>query len=109
MAVGTGTQVAFRTLTNDAFYDGHAIDGEQQSLVSLFDSDVIYKNGVEILTKDDTGLSFQGASGIYLGSRADFGNPAQVTLQEFCYYPDDESSNRTGIESNINTYYSIYP
>lgn len=30
------------------------------------------------------------------------------TLQEIIYYNSDQSSNRTGIESNINTYYAIY-
>ena len=28
--------------------------------------------------------------------------------QELIFYPSDQSANRTGIESNINTYYSIY-
>ena len=30
-------------------------------------------------------------------------------LQEVIVYASDQSANRTGIESNINTYYSIYP
>jgi hypothetical protein len=30
------------------------------------------------------------------------------TIQEVILYGSDEASNRTGIESNINTYYSIY-
>jgi hypothetical protein len=29
-------------------------------------------------------------------------------IQEVVYYPSDESTNRTNIESNINTFYSIY-
>ena len=29
-------------------------------------------------------------------------------FQEFIIWPSDESSNRTGIESNVNTYFSIY-
>ena len=39
-----------------------------------------------------------GKSGFYLD-----GN-----IQEFVIYPTDESSNRTGIETNINDFYSIY-
>jgi len=30
------------------------------------------------------------------------------SIQELIVYPSDEASNRTGIESNVNTYYSIY-
>jgi hypothetical protein len=33
---------------------------------------------------------------------------AKISLQEFIYYPSNQSSNRTGIQSNINTYYGIY-
>lgn len=29
-------------------------------------------------------------------------------MQELIYYPSNQSTNRTGIESNINTYYNIY-
>lgn len=39
------------------------------------------------------------------------GNGNQVgdgKMQELIIYPDDQSANRTGIESNINTHYSIY-
>ena len=30
-------------------------------------------------------------------------------MQEFIIYSSDQSSNRTAIETNINTFYSIYP
>jgi len=33
---------------------------------------------------------------------------AHCNLQEIIFYNSDQSSNRTGIESNINTFYSIY-
>jgi len=49
------------------------------------------------------------------GSYADFHigsknnqNFAAGTMQEIIIYTSDESSNRTGIESNINTFYSIF-
>ena len=35
-------------------------------------------------------------------------NTANGKLQELIIYPDDQSANRTGIESNINAHYSIY-
>lgn len=31
-----------------------------------------------------------------------------LLLQEFIFYPNNQSSNRTSIDSNINTYYAIY-
>ena len=40
---------------------------------------------------------------MYSGSRAWLGN-----MQEFIFWDSDESSNRTGIETNINDFYSIY-
>jgi len=32
----------------------------------------------------------------------------QGNIQEVIFYPSDQSSNRTGIETNINDFYSIY-
>lgn len=32
-----------------------------------------------------------------------------MNLSELIYYPSDQSSNQTGIETNINDFYSIYP
>ena len=31
------------------------------------------------------------------------------SIQELIVYPSDEASNRTGIETNINEHYGIYP
>ena len=49
-----------------------------------------------------------GTVSITIGDRSDFGKDFTGTLQEFVYYESDQSSNRTNIESNINTFYSIY-
>jgi len=35
--------------------------------------------------------------------------PANMKSAELIIYPSDQSANRTGIETNINTFYSIYP
>jgi hypothetical protein len=37
------------------------------------------------------------------------GNYWDGTMQELIMWPTDQSSNRTGIETDINTYFSIYP
>ena len=36
-------------------------------------------------------------------------NLADIKMQEVIFYDSDESTNRTGIETDINDYYSIYP
>jgi len=63
----------------------------------------IYKNGSVVATTlnswnytNSIGFIGGGASGNY-------------RLQEAVFYNSDQSSSRTGIESNINTYYTIYP
>lgn len=62
----------------------------------------IYKNGSVVATTlnswnytNSIGSIGYGASGIY-------------RLQEAVFYNSDKSSSRTGIESNINTYYTIF-
>ena len=49
------------------------------------------------------------SSQIFIGSRRDGGTGHMTgVFQEIIYYNSDQSSNRTNIESNINTFYSIY-
>jgi len=46
--------------------------------------------------------------GIYIGSFSEANVSSNWALQEWIIYPSDQSSNRTGIEGNINDFYSIY-
>jgi len=65
----------------------------------------------------NTGLNIQTSSGFLLMSGSSFGDPELIYAnpssigygQEFIFYLSDQSSNRTGIETNINDFYSIYP
>ena len=43
-----------------------------------------------------------------LGGTGDTGRQGFVKIQEHIFYTSDQSANRVGIESNINTYYGIY-
>jgi hypothetical protein len=99
--------------TNLALFNGLQIDSNDTSttlnLISgLFNStnSALYKNGNTLVT-GNAGNS--GASGtLFLGTR---NNDTQIMyggFQEFILYPSNQSSNRTGIETNINTYYGIY-
>ena len=51
---------------------------------------------------------FVGSGGIAIGSR-DGLFYLNGTIQEIISYNSDQSSNRTGIETNINNHYNIYP
>jgi hypothetical protein len=44
----------------------------------------------------------------YLGARSGGIAPAKLNAYEFIIYTSNQSSNRSGINTNINTYYSIY-
>ena len=44
-----------------------------------------------------------------MGRRGSGGLNAAIILQEVVFYNSNESTNRTGIETNINSHYNIYP
>jgi hypothetical protein len=47
-------------------------------------------------------------TGITIGSSLGISRPYNGGIQEIIFFTTDQSSNRTGIESNINSYYTIY-
>jgi hypothetical protein len=65
----------------------------------------LYENGAA-LTRSVSGISNQ--VGVQDGIGTVSGRPFSGFLQELIIYGSDESTNRTGIETNINTFYSIY-
>jgi hypothetical protein len=76
---------------------------------SLFDSSSLsqYINGVAG-SVDNVGTTL-GSNTILLNIGQHFGAEYfQGRMLEIIIYPSDQSTNRTAIESNINTYYSIY-
>lgn len=91
---------------------GSSVDGKQNGLSA-------YANGVEFTSysRDDyfnnlnsqsvftTNFNFSSMDQ-YL--RMGFSSFTMYNTQEFVLYDSNESSNRTGIETNINDYYSIY-
>jgi hypothetical protein len=96
-----------------AAFNGSQINsGDTSTARGLFDtlfngsSSAMYKNN-SLLVSGNTGSN--GASGIlYLGSRNNGGQNLTGGFQEFIIYPSNQSSNRNGISSNINSFYSIY-
>lgn len=70
-------------------------------------------SGTMSISKNGTILSSTSVALSYIPSIGGIGkqNVSNYTLghlQEIVYYNSDKSTNKTGIESNINTYYSIY-
>jgi hypothetical protein len=69
----------------------------------------LYENNTDITTTTGQ-INWGGNLNFTLGSIDYAGNAAnnKVEIQELLIYDLDQSSNRTGISSNINSYYSIY-
>ena len=81
--------------------------GSQVLFTSYFNStsSEAYINSTQT-TSGDAGTS--PINGLHLGNRNVAATPLTGNIQEFILYPTDELTNRTGIETNINTHYSIY-
>ena len=90
-------------LLMSAFYDG----SENVNGITMF------KNGIASTLGDTIGTTISGMANtnanFYIGT---YQNNASYcfngTIQEIVMYGSDQSSNRSGIETNINSYYSIY-
>lgn len=69
-----------------------------------------YRNNVLISSSFSSGFSnlFNSTLDMELGSFNGGGSNFQGYMQEVVFYNSDQSSNRTGIETNINDFYNIY-
>lgn len=79
--------------------------GSQVVFTSIFDgaNTSTYLNGSNTITGN---AGTQGVSGLQLGRIWNKAAPSlNGAIQEFIFYPSDQSSNRTGVESNINNYF----
>ena len=93
--------------TQGLLYNG--VDYTNNSLISMYNALIWRINGNEFSGAVSTGSTgVRNTNGLALGSRGDGGNDGNVQFQEAIFYPNDQSTNRTGIETNINSYYSIY-
>lgn len=83
-----------------------------QSLVSYkmdASDERFYFNGSEQTASSGTGIGSGVLQSIILGSLNETIGRTPINIQEIIVYPSDQSSNRTGIETNINNYFNIYP
>jgi len=69
-----------------------------------------YYNNANLITATGTITSFNGSKPLYIGTNVDGANTQFYDgyLQEIILYPSDNSSNRSDINNNINSYYGIY-
>ena len=83
-------------------------DGTQILRYAIFNgsSSQLYLNGTGLGTCNP---GSEGLSRVTIGSIYTLGgNFAKANIQEIIIYASDQASNKSGIESNINTYYGVY-
>jgi hypothetical protein len=88
------------TITTYALFFANWVSGNSKAHINGTEED---SNTTVFSGSGNTGVAFCIGNDSQATSRA-----ADGKLQEIIVYDSDQSSNRTGIESNINTYYSIY-
>ena len=72
------------------------------------ETNTLYQNGTQTGTNSGTPLSRDAKTTTNVGRSQLLGGYLNGEIQELIFYPSDQSSNRTGIETNINTEYQIY-
>lgn len=79
----------------------------QQTYTILFNSlsSSTFSNSNNIITGNAGNNDIQN---LLIGCNNSNSNTLDGNIQEFILYPSNQSSNRTGIETNINDFYSIY-
>tara|TARA_R110002012_G_scaffold81834_2_gene207045 strand:+ start:236 stop:1066 length:831 start_codon:yes stop_codon:yes gene_type:complete len=112
---GTVTNDRINITLNGSQYEmnaGNSITGgttttTQQLLTADFDttSSFLYKDGAQIISGD---VGTRNIDAVRIGANKNGIQVINGTIQEVLFYSSDQSAKRTGIETNINTFYSIY-
>lgn len=92
---------AYAPNLNQFFPLSIAINGVEDT-ISPFGSNLIGLYHLGYAVSDTTSTQNQ------IGWNGDVGRSLAGIMQELIFYPNNESNNRTGISTNINTYYTIY-
>jgi len=106
--------VFYRNSGKYAMFAGLAIEStintnaNQFVFSALFNttSSELRRNGTQIITGNAGSQNF--GSNLLIGSQSAAGNTWLGVIQEFVFYPADQTSNFTAIETNINTYYNVF-
>ena len=103
------SQLIFRNLTNRIDFNGPATNKTLiNRLYTSINSDILFEDSELSNGKSSSGTGYNGSNGIFIGCRADEGSFANIKAQEFIFYNFDNSSNRVGIENNVNSRYNLY-
>jgi hypothetical protein len=90
-------------------YEEFLATANQQYLMSAFKAGFdLYVDGVKS-TGSTNGLFTTDSNRFNIGANTNNGSVFNGNMQEIVFYASDETANRTAIETNINTFYSIYP
>jgi hypothetical protein len=109
-AINGMTSTAYNLQKNGS---GNIINHSILSEIKNGGSANLYENGVSVAS-DNSYSEFNTNSnpGFVIGARYLTNNSilfrSNISVQEFIYWGANQSSNRTGIENNINSYYVIY-
>jgi hypothetical protein len=69
----------------------------------------LYEDGTSVAnTSSYTGSMSTASDTAFIGQKNNNTTRVNGKLQEFVHWPSDQTSNRTGIETDINDYFSIY-
>ncbi|MFZ9080701.1 MAG: arabinofuranosidase catalytic domain-containing protein, partial [Alphaproteobacteria bacterium] len=112
---GSATNVLARSYTSNGTWKinsgtelfGASTNANQNLLMNIHNgsNSAQFFNGVSAAS-GDSGTA--GTDGVYIGISQAGTIPFDGVIQELILYPSDQSSNRTNIEDNINTFYNIY-
>lgn len=80
-----------------------------QTLVSYIADNTAGQMFVDGTEETDAVESRTAGVATTIGARGDGAHPFNGAIQEVIFFDSDQSANRTGIEANINNFYSIYP
>jgi hypothetical protein len=106
----TPTQQFFLPYPSQDIVRVFSIPTSQYLVTCYYDGteNAIYNDGTEMGTVTTTNtVGDQNVTGV-IGSRTGNSQFSFMYCQELIHFPFDQSSNRTNIEDNINTFYSIY-
>lgn len=88
-------------------------DDNIQTLTEIYGNTIstsAYKNNTSVTLTNSTAMPSLNFTGIYTIDRYGGNTGASINglIQEFIIYKSNQLSNRTGIQNNINSYYTIY-
>lgn len=98
--------------SGDTLNSGETVAGQRLTTGEMSSgAQTLYINAAQNSTKSTTynGGNVPDITIGYAVQRAQGTNYLPGKVQELIFYNSDQSSNRAGIETNINTFYSIYP